>query len=255
MMSSYFSHDSNARHDPKITAIRDEFGKDIRPYAWFFIVLEIMRDRESDGYRIKLNTTTKKSLCFELNATAGEVDAFIKCACEVDLFYLTDDGYLCSDSFLNRMAIKDDIRQKRSAAAKKRYEIAAGKKPDPETPPAEDIVDVTDKQIFDAWNSTSEAANLTRHSKLSPKIKTKIRSAIRDGYTPQQIIKAIDNYAEVLSSPTIYYFNYKWELMDFLARGLSKFAGTNWKTNFLKDKGKQKYTEEVGGDDVPIRHK
>jgi len=49
--------------------------------------------------------------------------------------------------------------------------------------------------------------------------------------------KAIDNYAEVISSPEKYFFTYKWSLWDFIARGLDKFLpAADPLRNFLKKK-------------------
>ena len=243
-MSSYFSHDSNARHDPKIMSVRAEFNGDVRPYAWFFMILEIMREHESDGYRIKFNRQAKRGICMDLSITMDELDLFIQSAIDVKLLSMDDEDYLYSDSFLTRMSIKDEIRQKRSMAAKRKHELAQGKAP--EKPEDDDTT--VDLDIFNAWNSTPAEAQLTRHVKLSPKMRSKIRSARKEGYTNERIIEAISNYAECLIDPRAYYFDYKWDLIDFLSRGLSKFANKNWKTNFARTKN-HKYTEQ-GGDDV-----
>jgi len=252
MGSIYYSHDANARHDPKMVAIKAEFGNDVRPYAWFFMLLEIMREHEADGYRIKLSKAIKKGLCLELSISSDDLEFFIKTACEIELFAISEDGYLYSESFLCRMSQKDEITQKRREAAMKRWSQATGKKPEPDL--AEAQITASERDIFDAWNSTSEDANLTRHSKLSPKIKTKIRSAVREGYTPEQIIKAINNYAEIMCDPVKYYFDYHWELVEFLVRGLAKFSSANYKTNHLRNKNNQKY-KEAGGDDVKFGRK
>ena len=46
----YFSHDSNARHDPKILEMRAAYGA--KGYGWYWMIIEILRDQEA--YRIKV---------------------------------------------------------------------------------------------------------------------------------------------------------------------------------------------------------
>ncbi len=87
--------------------------------------------------------------------------------------------------------------------------------------------------IFDHWNTLK----IIQHRKLTNKIKTKIKSALRD-FSEEGIIKAIDNYSTVLLSDE-YFFDYRWTLEDFLDRGLAKFVEeADPLSNFLKDKNK-----------------
>lgn len=239
MNSYYFSHDSNARHDPKIMSIRAEFGGDVKVYAWFFMLLEIMRDHESDGYRIKMNKSTKRGLCLELGATADDFDLFLNVAIDVGLFAMTDDEFLFSDSFLSRMAAKDEISQKRKDAANKRWNQLTGNK---QEKPVDDSCEI-EKSIFSAWND----AAIIRHSKITSKMKSKIKAALKD-YTLAELIQSIKNYGIVVNDPK-YYFNYKWTLDEFLGRGTSKFYHESCFKNFLAAGQDQKYIEE-GKDNV-----
>ena len=47
----YFSHDSNARHDPKLVTFINEYG--LLGYSYFFILIELLR--EQDQYRLPLH--------------------------------------------------------------------------------------------------------------------------------------------------------------------------------------------------------
>lgn len=73
--------------------------------------------------------------------------------------------------------------------------------------------------IFDCWLS----CDLQKHRTLTAKMQTKIRSAMKDGYSIEDICQAIRNYAEVVNSPK-YYWTKKWPLELFLERGLSRFV-------------------------------
>lgn len=89
--------------------------------------------------------------------------------------------------------------------------------------------------IFDHWNSKG----IIQHRKLTQKTISKINSKLKD-YTPEEIMQAIDNYARILDNPDKYYFTYRWQLWEFLDRGLEKML--DWEiadNNYRKDKPKK----------------
>jgi phage replication O-like protein O len=93
------------------------------------------------------------------------------------------------------------------------------------------IKDNITKDIYSHWNKK----NIIVHLKLTDKMERKITTSLKD-YTQEDIVKSIDNYAEVLSHPEIYYFTYKWTLIDFLQRGLERFMDNATPLiNFKKD--------------------
>jgi hypothetical protein len=91
---------------------------------------------------------------------------------------------------------------------------------------------VNNKRIYSHWNSK----NIIVHKKLTDKMITKINNALKE-FTEDEILKSIDNYAEVLNDNDKYYFRYRWSLEDFMARGVRKFIDTATPlTNFMRDK-------------------
>lgn len=116
----YFSHDSNARNDPKILEIRAELGWE--GYGLYFALLELMREQED--YRLNISDDKKlKAFALHLNCNCDTLDKLIQSCLEKDedgksLFFI-EDGKLASKSFLNRMKMKDKIRQKRAEAGRK----------------------------------------------------------------------------------------------------------------------------------------
>ena len=105
----YFSHDSNARHDPNIIAMRSVYP---HGYGWYWILVEMMR--EQGDYKLKINGKYGLSVCAkELDCTEDEAKQFIRdCVDEFELF-CTDDIYLWSPSLLRRMEHREEIRRKR----------------------------------------------------------------------------------------------------------------------------------------------
>lgn len=108
----YFSHDSNARNDEKILALRMKLG--MEGYGIFWAILEKMRDN-SDYMCIK----DYNMIAFDLRVASDKIKSTVE---DFGLFQFTDDGKrFYSESFNNRMEIKESISQKRSDAAKKRW--------------------------------------------------------------------------------------------------------------------------------------
>ena len=58
----YFSHDSNARHDPRIIKLRRQYGAE--GYGVFFMLVEILR--EQDDYTLDFNDESIMDIAYEL---------------------------------------------------------------------------------------------------------------------------------------------------------------------------------------------
>ena len=113
----YFSHDANARNDPKILSMMLDYG--IEGYGMFWIVIEIMR--EQDGYKITEDKSTYRALAMQMRKGVTEVKKFLTdCIEEYELLEL-ENNFIYSNSLMRRMDIKDKIREKRTKAANKRW--------------------------------------------------------------------------------------------------------------------------------------
>lgn len=96
------------------------------------------------------------------------------------------------------------------------------------------IMSIKNKEdILRFWNSKK----ITVHKKLSPDVSTEI-SRIGKYYSVEEIKEFIDFYATILE-PGIpenqkkYFWTYKWNLYEFLKRGIKKFDG-QVPENYLK---------------------
>lgn len=104
--SSYFSHDSNARNDEKILAVRMRHGAE--GYGIYFMLLERLRD-EADYMSVK----DYNMLAFDFRVSAEKVKSVVE---DFGLFSFSEDGKkLYSDSFLN--SIRKNIRPSDTAMA------------------------------------------------------------------------------------------------------------------------------------------
>lgn len=111
-MNNYFSHDSNARDDEKILAMRIDLGWEA--YGLYWALIEMLRD--ASDYKLKANF---KVLAFSLHTTPELIEQII---CNYGLFSFTEDGdSFFSHSLTKRMEEKEVISKKRRSSADKRW--------------------------------------------------------------------------------------------------------------------------------------
>ena len=106
----YFSHDANAKDDPKILRLRMELGWE--GYGLFWALIELLRN-ESD-HRMR---THCKSIAFALQTQEESIKKIIN---DFDLFVIEDE-YFWSESLLKRMELKEERSEKARESAKKRW--------------------------------------------------------------------------------------------------------------------------------------
>ena len=129
----YFSHDANARRDPKIMSMTCDYG--MEGYGLYWVIIEILR--EQDGYVLKKDKNLYKLLSRETGIDPEKIENFIgKCCDEDEYDLLVDDGEsIYSISLLTRMQKADAIRVKRKIAADKRWAKGGKNKSNPPAVP------------------------------------------------------------------------------------------------------------------------
>lgn len=119
MSNIYFSHDSNARNDDKILALRMKHGWE--GYGLYWAIVEKLRD-SSDYTCVK----DYNLIAFDLRSDAAKIKSIVE---DFGLFAFTDDGKcLYSESLMRRMDEKDRVSELRRMAASKRYKKDLGQK-------------------------------------------------------------------------------------------------------------------------------
>lgn len=115
----YFSHDSNARNDPKIGAMRCVYGSE--GYGWYWMLIEMMR--EQSGYKLDMQSKyAYRAMALQLQSEADAIKKFIQdCINEFQLFD-SDDEFFWSNSLVRRMEKKEEKSEKYSKNARKRWE-------------------------------------------------------------------------------------------------------------------------------------
>ena len=109
----YFRHDANARHDPKIEAMIKKYK--MEGYGRFWVIIETMR--ETRGYKITQKKYVLEALAEQMHCTIKELQDFLKdCIKEFELF-VEEDGFIYSESLIERMAKLESLRAARQRGA------------------------------------------------------------------------------------------------------------------------------------------
>lgn len=108
----YFSHDSNAFHDPKILKLRASHG--LEGYGFYWALIEYLRNQPE----FKISVNDFDDLPFFLNCDQAKCKQMLNKCLDVELF-LIEDGKLFSISLLRRMEKYLEISNKRKEAGRK----------------------------------------------------------------------------------------------------------------------------------------
>lgn len=121
--SIFFSHDANARHDPKILEMRSLYGAE--GYGWYWIIVEMLREQKD--YRLKWKGQyVCNALAMQMQCSPDTAYKFVDdCINHFNLFQ-SDGDFFWSDSLIRRMKWKDTKSEKARQAALSRW----GKKKD-----------------------------------------------------------------------------------------------------------------------------
>ncbi|AOO64789.1 DUF4373 domain-containing protein [Sulfurospirillum halorespirans] len=106
----WFSHDCNAKDDPKIILLIDELG--LEGFGIFWVLIETLRAQK--GYKLQLKAVD--ALARRYNTTSQKMRVVIE---SYDLFTIDGDQFFFSPSLLRRMQKWDEKRQLASESGKK----------------------------------------------------------------------------------------------------------------------------------------
>lgn len=107
----YFSHDSNAKDDPKCSQLIEDLG--LEGYGIYWVLVEILRDQPSYSYPLKMIPIIAR----KYNTTTPKVDVVVK---NYGLFQIQNDMFF-SLSLNKRMEQKEAKSLKARESANKRW--------------------------------------------------------------------------------------------------------------------------------------
>jgi hypothetical protein len=157
----YFSHDSNARSDPKILEMRSVYKS--MGYGWYWMIIELMREQEDYSLSMQ-GKYVWNAFALQVDATAEEIKAFVEdCINEFKLFE-SDGTKFWSKSLRSRMKIKEDKSEKARKSAEARWN-----KPS--------------KQANEEETQCEGNANASKNDAIKESKVKEIKVNILDGYT------------------------------------------------------------------------
>ncbi len=109
----YFTHDDNARHDPKTQALIKKYG--MKGYGMFWVIVETLR--ETRGHKLSFKKYVLDALAVQMQCSAEEIKTFIKdCVEEFELFVQESD-FFYSETLLERLSRLKYLRQMKQRGA------------------------------------------------------------------------------------------------------------------------------------------
>jgi hypothetical protein len=111
MAKEYFSHDYNARNDPKCVALIKDFGA--AGYGIFWFLVEVMNEH---GGKIKKFPALYSALSHEFRIKESILTKQIEAMLHKYELLLEDENYLWSESVLSRLIIRQEKSTKRAVA-------------------------------------------------------------------------------------------------------------------------------------------
>jgi DnaD/phage-associated family protein len=195
----YFSHDSNARNDPKIQAMIGDYGA--AGYGVYWFIVEMLR--EQDNFKLPLKNYVFSAIAMQVQCKDYAKDnakKFVEdCINEYELFE-TDGQFFWSNSLIKRMDKKNDVSEKRRAAAKARWEKGSNSK------------DTADSKNKNDANAMQKNANAMQSDAIKGK-----ESKVKESKEKENNIIAADN-------PFTFYENNFGVLSSFIAEDLGQWV-------------------------------
>ena len=112
----YFSHDSNAKDDPKCVLLIEQLG--LEGYGIFWVLIETLRDQPDYKYPLELIPALSR----RYNTTAEKMKTVVL---QYNLFSVTEEGeFFFSESLNNRMESLSLFRESQRKKALKRWNNA-----------------------------------------------------------------------------------------------------------------------------------
>lgn len=115
----YFSHDANARHDPKIIKMISSYG--MEGYGWYWVIIEMLR--EQDNYKLNISDQgDMEVIASQSYSEPNTIQKYLDDCIKAFKLFKKSNKYLWSESLLNRMKKMEEKREKSRNAAKIRWD-------------------------------------------------------------------------------------------------------------------------------------
>ncbi len=194
----YFSHDSNARTDPKIMAMMKAYG--IEGYGRFWIIVESLS--EQSDYKMELCEWSIDALAMAMLCETDSAKKFVNDCISRFSLLKSDGAFFWSESLCRRMKVKEESRLKRVEAGRKGAETRwsdsnamAKPKQTHSGAIAKDSKESKGDKVKEIYSSEFETFwNLYPRKDDKKPSYAAWQARLKEEHSPEQIIAAAKNY-------------------------------------------------------------
>ena len=213
----YFSHDSNAKDDPKCMLLIEELQ--LEGYGIYWLLVEVLREQENYKYPLRMVPVLARKFL----TTKEKMLAVIY---KYDLFVVENEEFFYSESLNRRMGLMNDKREQARLAGKKSGEARRNKALE-----YKKEINTTSTDVQQTFNDSSTDAEQLKESKVKES-KVKEKKEIKIEETKEEFefdikkdllleeIKQL-NISEFLKEKFIEWYEYKKSIKDKLKTTMS----------------------------------
>lgn len=225
----YFSHDSNAKDDPKCVLLIEQLG--LEGYGIFWVLIETLREQPNFEYPLELIP----ALARRYNTTAEKMKTVVMV---YNLFFVKDDKIFFSESLNRRMNLFLEKRHKLSLAGRKGAQIKKDKKIN--------LPEATLKPSLSYLETSKEKENKTKENLFYEEIDVEDLNVPDDGVNRnlEGVIRRLKEYkiSPEIIKEVIELSNYGeigtpvWKYLDEIRDKKDTIGAIKFPTAFLKKK-------------------
>ena len=175
----YFSHDSNAKDDPKCMLLIEELQ--LEGYGIYWLLVEVLREQENYKYPLRMVPVLARKFL----TTKEKMLAVIY---KYDLFVVENGEFFYSESLNRRMGLMNDKREQARLAGKKSGEARRNKALE-----YKKEINATSTDVQQTFNDSSTDAEQLKESKVK---ENEIKEII-EYFTDEQKLKINKNYPNI----------------------------------------------------------
>ena len=157
----YFSHDSNAKDDPKCMLLIEELQ--LEGYGIYWLLVEVLREQENYKYPLRMVPVLARKFL----TTKEKMLAVIY---KYDLFVVENEEFFYSESLNRRMGLMNNKREQARLAGKKSGEARRNKALE-----YKKEINTTSTDVQQTFNDSSTDAEQLKESKLKEKKEKEIK--------------------------------------------------------------------------------
>ena len=238
----YFSHDSNAKDDPKCMLLIEELQ--LEGYGIYWLLVEVLREQENYKYPLRMVPVLARKFL----TTKEKLLAVIY---KYDLFVVENEEFFYSESLNRGMGLMNDKREQARLAGKKSGEARRNKALE-----YKKEINATSTDVQQTFNDSSTDAEQLKESKLKEKKEKVNKNEIKENeiHTEHFHLKlTVKEYESLLKKYNKYAVDEKIETVlsyskDYLKKYVSfKSILNNWidKKELIKKETIKEFEDET----------